>query len=86
MEPDVQSLKAIMRLAHSRLPKEPCGGCEIVRGIWRQDRNIPEIIEHARFRNPYGETTDGAWYAWTWTKSVKKTYMRTMQMGKGRAW
>lgn len=83
---DISAQNSIMMLAHSRMPKEPCTGCSIVKGIWDRDRNIPEILEHARFKNPLGNTADGAWYAWTWIKSKLAEYTSVRSISKGNVW
>lgn len=55
---------AIIRLAHSMMPSEPCG-CEISQGLWRRDRFIPQILTKERIDCPFG-LSDGAWFAWKW--------------------
>jgi len=58
---------AIIRLAHSLMPEEPCG-CDVVQRLWARDRNVPSQITVERASNPFG-VTEGAWFAWTLTKA-----------------
>jgi len=53
---------AVIRLAHSLLPNQPCG-CDEVRALWLRDREVPKILTQARIDCPYG-MSDGAWVAW----------------------
>jgi hypothetical protein len=53
---------AIIRLAHSLLPEEPCG-CDVIKRLWRRDTNIPVILDTERLNNPFG-IPDGAWFAY----------------------
>lgn len=53
---------AIVRLAHSRMPNEPCG-CGIAQSVWQRDRNIPDALTRERINNDFG-LSDGAWFAW----------------------
>jgi len=52
----------IVRLAHSKMPEEPCG-CETVQRMWQRDRNIPKVLTRERLNCPFG-FSDGAWTAW----------------------
>lgn len=52
----------LIRLAHSKMPTEPCG-CDVTQRLWKRDRNIPEILDANRLECPFG-MSDGAWIAW----------------------
>lgn len=60
---------AIIRLAHSKMPSEPCG-CDIAQGLWKRDRAIPEAMTEKRANNPFG-LNDGAWVAYRRAMSKK---------------
>ncbi len=64
-----QAEDAIVRLAHSKMPEEPCA-CEPVRGLWERDRNVPEVFTRERLNCPFG-LSDGAWTAWTFAQRMK---------------
>lgn len=68
--PTVQQIDMIIRLAHSKMPDEPCG-CEVAQAFWKRDRNIPEILTAERLQCPFG-INDGAWIAYKWAQSMKK--------------
>jgi hypothetical protein len=53
---------AVVRLAHSRMPAEPCS-CEAAHRVWERDRFIPDFVPTERLNCPFG-TSDGAWFAW----------------------
>lgn len=53
---------AQIRLAHTRLPEEPCG-CEVVNQLWRRDMNQADFISLNQAQCPFG-STNGAWYAY----------------------
>lgn len=53
---------AIVRLAHTLMPKEPCG-CDVVQRLWQRDRNVPLVLDRERINCPFG-MMDGAWIAW----------------------
>ena len=59
---------ALIRLAHSKMPTEPCG-CDVSQRLWKRDRNIPEILTKERIDCPFG-MSDGAWMAWKWTTNL----------------
>jgi hypothetical protein len=59
---------AIVRLAHSRMPTEPCG-CDVTQRLWNRDRNEPEMLDRERLNCPFG-TSDGAWSAWRLAMSM----------------
>lgn len=59
---------AIVRLAHSKMPTEPCG-CEVTQRLWQRDRHIPDILTKERLNCDFG-MSDGAWTAWRFAGSV----------------
>lgn len=59
----------VLRLAHSKMPDEPCG-CEISQRLWKRDRNIPDIMTRERLNCPFG-LSDGAWVAWQFALSMR---------------
>lgn len=59
---------AIVRLAHSRMPTEPCG-CDVTQRLWSRDRNEPKLLDRERLNCPFG-TSDGAWAAWRIAQSI----------------
>jgi len=62
-----QAEDAIVRLAHAKMPAEPCS-CEVVSLLWKRDRNIPEVMTRERINCPFG-LSDGAWAAWEFCQS-----------------
>lgn len=58
---------AIVRLAHSKMPTEPCG-CDITRAAWKRDRNVPQVLTRERMNCDFG-MSDGAWIAWQFASS-----------------
>lgn len=64
-----QAEDAIIRLAHSKMPEEPCG-CDVAQRLWSRDRNVPENYSPERAYNPFG-LSDGAWIAWQFAKAMK---------------
>lgn len=64
-----QAEDAIIRLAHSKMPTEPCG-CEVTKRLWARDRNIPDVLTRERLNCPFG-LNDGAWIAWQFAQSMK---------------
>lgn len=59
---------AIIRLAHSKMPTEPCG-CDVVRAVWKRDIQRPEFLSRERQSNPFG-VSDGAWVAYQYAMSM----------------
>jgi hypothetical protein len=59
---------AIIRLAHSLMPTEPCG-CDVTQRLWKRDRTERDILSVERLNCPFG-TSDGAWAAWSTVKSM----------------
>lgn len=70
VELDHLAEQAIIRLAHSQLPTEPCGACESVKKYWSRDRNVPQQITSEQANCPFGRS-DGAWHAWIYTQEMK---------------
>ena len=64
---DEQMEDSIMRLAHAKMPNEPCG-CNVTQRLWERDRFVPNVISQERARNPFG-LNDGAWNAWTFVRT-----------------
>jgi hypothetical protein len=60
---------AIVRLAHAKMPDEPCG-CEISQRLWARDRNIPTALTRERANCPFG-MRDGAWVAYEFARTFK---------------
>jgi hypothetical protein len=55
---------AIIRLAHSRMPSEPCG-CDWLKMRWEQDKHVPDVLTAERENAPWGQS-DGAWASWVY--------------------
>ena len=64
-----QAQDAITRLAHSKMPKEPCG-CERARMIWGADREMPEVYTRERLNCRFGLSV-GSWIAWQFCQAMK---------------
>ncbi len=64
-----QAEDAIIRLAHTLLPEEPCG-CEVTQRLWQRDHNVPQALTPERANCPWGPS-DGAWYAWKQAQTMK---------------
>ena len=60
---------AIIRLAHTLMPRMPCG-CEKFVLSWEEDNNIPDVMTRERVNNPFG-IKDGAWAAWCYVVDMK---------------
>ncbi len=71
-----QAQDAIIRLAHSKMPEEPCGNNSVI-AAWARDRNVPEALTRERLNCPFG-LSDGAWIAWRFTQSLRIVRMGTM--------
>lgn len=67
-----QDKSMIIRLAHAKMPNEPCG-CDITQHMWSRDRNIPQILTAERLNCEFG-LSDGAWMAWKYAN--KKAAIR----------
>lgn len=64
-----QAEDAIIRLAHAKMPAEPCG-CEVIKRLWKRDTFKPEPTTRERLNCPFG-LNDGAWIAWQFAQSMK---------------
>jgi hypothetical protein len=64
-----QAEDAIIRLAHSKMPDEPCG-CEVAQRAWARDRKVPDVLTRERLNCPFG-IADGAWVAWQFAQSMR---------------
>jgi len=60
---------AIMRLAHSKMPNEPCG-CDVITQLWRRDRDHPEYMTRERMNCAFG-LNNGAWIAFQFAMANK---------------
>ena len=60
---------AIVRLAHSKMPAEPCG-CDVVQRLWKRDRFVPEVLTRERLNCPFG-LNDGAWISWRFVQAMR---------------
>lgn len=70
---------AIVRLAHSRMPTEPCG-CDVTQRLWKRDRNVPVVLDRERLNCPFG-ISDGAWSAWRMAISIANFRMTEFSKG-----
>lgn len=66
---DQRTEDAVVRLAHSLMPEEPCG-CDIAKRLWYRDRNIPQVLTAERLNCPFG-LSDGAWVAYQFAQGMK---------------
>lgn len=64
-----QAEDTIIRLAHSKMPTEPCG-CEVVTRLWARDRTEPTVYTRERLNCPFG-TNQGAWIAWRFAQAMR---------------
>lgn len=53
---------ALVRLAHSLMPDEPCG-CSVTQRQWEADRKRPDVLTAERLNCPFG-ASEGAWFAY----------------------
>ncbi len=60
---------AIVRLAHSLMPEEPCG-CDLAKRLWYRDRTVPQVLTAERLNSPFG-LADGAWVAYQLAQTIK---------------
>lgn len=68
--PSQQMEEAIVRLAHSKMPTSPCGGCDPVSYMWKRDRETPDMMTRERFNCPFG-MSNGAWIAYKFTQATR---------------
>lgn len=64
---------SIVRLAHSKMPMEPCG-CDVIHNLWQRDSNVPKILTRERLECPFG-LSDGAWMAWQFVSAEASVRM-----------
>lgn len=64
-----QAEDAVIRLAHAKMPEEPCG-CEVTQRLWARDRKVPDVYTRERINCPFG-LSDGAWFAWRVAQSIR---------------
>jgi len=64
-----QAEDTIVRLAHAKMPKEPCG-CDPLKQMWDRDRKVPDLLTRERINCPFG-MSDGAWIAWRFSQSMR---------------
>lgn len=63
-----QAEDAIIRLAHAKMPKPPCG-CGPLMEMWTRDRFVPDVLDRERLNCPFG-LSDGAWIAWKFANAL----------------
>ena len=66
-----QAEDASIRLAHAKMPDEPCG-CAATQRLWQRDRNVPQVMTRERINCPFG-LSDGAWTAWRFAQVMRLT-------------
>ena len=64
-----QAESAIVRLAHAKMPEEPCA-CEIVQLLWKRDRTVPDVLTRERINCRFG-LSNGAWAAWQFCQAMR---------------
>lgn len=64
---------AVVRLAHSKMPGEPCG-YDRIKAMWRSDNTIPIVLSVERLECPFG-VSNGAWMAWKFAGSISEDRM-----------
>lgn len=64
-----QARDAVIRLAHTKMPDEPCG-CPNAQRMWKEDRTIPATMTRERANCRYG-LSNGAWTAWQFSQAMK---------------
>jgi hypothetical protein len=64
-----QAEDTLIRLAHSKMPDEPCG-CETSTALWRRDRAVPTVLTRERVNCNFG-MSDGAWWAFRQAQAMK---------------
>jgi hypothetical protein len=74
MQPIAES--ALIRLAHSKMPTEPCG-CQVTQRLWKRDREAPTVLSVDRLECPFGVSA-GAWNAWKFANSIALIRTSTM--------
>jgi len=64
-----QQEDAIVRLAHAKMPEEPCG-CEVSQRLWERDREVPKALTREQANCPFGRS-NGAWAAWRFAQTFR---------------
>lgn len=64
-----QTEDMIVRLAHSKMPYEPCG-CAPLQKLWERDHSDPEFLTTQQSLGPFGHN-NGAWTVWKWAKALR---------------
>lgn len=64
-----QARDAVIRLAHAKMPAEPCG-CEVSTRMWKKDRIVPDALTRERINCRFG-LSNGAWAAWEFSQAMK---------------
>lgn len=59
----------IIKLAHAKMPEEPCE-CQEAQRYWKYDREVPAVITRERDHCPFGRS-NGAWEAYRWAQAVR---------------
>lgn len=71
-----QAEDAIVRLAHAKMPHEPCE-CSTIHDVWERDNLIPNILTRERINCRFG-LTNGAWVAWQRVQAMKLRRMSVL--------
>lgn len=66
---DPRTFDMTVRLAHAKMPNQPCG-CDIAAALYQRDHLTPEYIAPERLACPFGQA-DGAWQAFRYARSIK---------------
>jgi hypothetical protein len=64
-----QAIDATIRLAHAKMPDEPCG-CAVTQRLWARDRTVPQVLTAERENCPFG-MSDGAWTAYRFAAAMR---------------
>lgn len=64
-----QAESAIVRLAHSKMPRNPCAKCDSAANAWARDTKVPEILTAQRLNCPFGPS-DGAFTAYHFARMM----------------
>lgn len=65
---NLQAEMAILRLAHTKMPSQPCS-CDRIAQFWTCDREIPPMLTRSRLNCPFG-LSNGAWVAYKFAMSL----------------
>lgn len=66
---DPRTFDMTVRLAHAKMPNQPCG-CDVAAALYQRDHLTPEYISPERLACPFGQA-DGAWQAFRYARSIK---------------